>query len=78
MLGAKPMVNAFFRLRGLSAVTNAVIREVQPGKVFLEDGREFPFKFAIIIPPFLGADVVRNSKGIGNEKGSWTQGTWRS
>lgn len=69
MLGAKPMVNAFFKFRGLSAVTNAVINEVHPDRVVLEDGREYPFKFAIIIPQFLGADVVRNSPGVGNDKG---------
>lgn len=69
MWGAKPMLDAFFKLRGISSVTNAVIKEVKPNAVVLEDGQEFPFKLAIIIPPFLGQEVVRNSNGIGNEKG---------
>lgn len=69
MWGAKPMIEAFFKLRRIHAITNAVIKEVRPGEVVLEDGRIVPFKYAIIIPPFLGADVIRNSDGIGNEKG---------
>ena len=68
MRGGEPMIKAFFRFRHLDAVTDATIREVAKDKVILEDGRELPFRFAIIIPPFLGADVVRES-GLGNEKG---------
>jgi sulfide:quinone oxidoreductase len=69
MWGAKPMIDAFFKLRGIKSITNAVIQEVKPGEVVLKNGRRVPFKYGIIIPPFLGADAVRNSDGIGNEKG---------
>lgn len=69
MFGSRPMIEAFFKFRGISAITNAEIKEIQPNKILLKDGREVPFKFAIIIPPFVGQDVVRNSEGIGNEKG---------
>jgi sulfide:quinone oxidoreductase len=31
-------------------------------------GKSLPFKYAMIIPPFLGAEVVRTS-GLGNERG---------
>lgn len=69
MRGAKPLIEAFFKFRGIKAITNAVIKEVKPNEVVLEDGRTVPFKYAIIIPPFLGAEAIRNSPGIGNEKG---------
>lgn len=68
MRGGEPMIKAFFKYRKLSAITNAVIKEIKQDRVLLEDGREVPFKLAIIIPPFLGAQVVRDS-GLGNEKG---------
>lgn len=69
MFGSKPMIEAFFKFRGISSITNATIKEIQSNKILLQDGREVPFKFAIIIPPFLGQDVIRNSEGVGNEKG---------
>ncbi len=69
MWGAKPMIETFFKFRGINAITNAEIEEIQPSKIILKDGREVPFKLAVIIPQFLGQDVVRNSEGIGNDKG---------
>ncbi|MCX7997819.1 MAG: NAD(P)/FAD-dependent oxidoreductase, partial [Leptospiraceae bacterium] len=69
MFGSKPMIDAFFKFRGISSITNAAIKEIQSKKILLQDGREVPFKFAVIIPPFLGQDVIRNSDGLGNEKG---------
>ncbi|MCL6641748.1 MAG: NAD(P)/FAD-dependent oxidoreductase, partial [Candidatus Bipolaricaulota bacterium] len=43
--------------------------EIVPGEVHLLDGQILPFKFAMIIPPFLGVEAIRNSPGVGNEKG---------
>ncbi len=28
-----------------------------------------PFKYAIIIPPFTGVSAIRNSRGIGDDRG---------
>jgi hypothetical protein len=38
------------------------------GKVEEMGGKRLPFKYAMIIPPFLGVEAVRRS-GLGNEKG---------
>lgn len=66
---AENMTRAFFEKIDIKFITNATIAEVTPSVVRLGDGRELPYKYSAIIPPFLGADVVRNSPGIGNEKG---------
>lgn len=68
MRGGEPMIKAFFKFRHINAITDANIKEIQKEKIVLDDGREVPFKFAVLIPPFLGAQVIRDSN-LGNEKG---------
>ena len=49
----------FFRKEGIEPVTNAVVREIKRGEIALEDGRTFPFAYAMLAPSFLGVDAVR-------------------
>lgn len=44
---------------GIRVVTRGLVRQIDPGAVRLVDGRSLPFSFAMLIPPFLGADVIR-------------------
>lgn len=44
---------------GISVVTRGPVRQVSPGTIHLLDGRSLPFGFAMMIPPFLGVDVMR-------------------
>lgn len=66
---ARAMTEAFFRRLGITAVTSATIARVEPDAVHLGDGRALPFRFAMLIPRFLGVDAVRNSPGLGNAAG---------
>ncbi len=66
---AQAMTEAFFKRLGITAVTNATIARVEPDAVHLGDGRALPFRFAMLIPRFLGVDAVRNSPGLGNAAG---------
>jgi sulfide:quinone oxidoreductase len=66
---AQEMTEMFFKRLGITAVTNASIERVEPGVVHLGDGRELPFKFAMLIPRFLGVDAVRSSPSLGNAAG---------
>lgn len=50
-------------------LANTAIERVTPGEIHLAGGKTLPFKFALIMPSFRGADVVRNSPGVGNERG---------
>lgn len=63
------MVEWFFKKLKIDWVTNAAIKNVKPNEINLVDGRTIPFKFAIIIPPFKGVQAIRNSQGIGDERG---------
>ena len=58
----------FFRMTGVQTVFDVAVQEVLPGELRLTDGRTFPFRYAMVVPPFLGAEVVRAS-GVGNPRG---------
>jgi sulfide:quinone oxidoreductase len=84
MKHAQGMTEWFFRHVGIDWAVNAVMERVSPGEVHFRSGqftdakgsgqpidlagKSLPFKFGMIIPPFLGAEVVRTS-GLGNERG---------
>jgi sulfide:quinone oxidoreductase len=62
-------VERHFERLGIEAITNNVIREVGEGQMQLENGRTLPFAFSMIVPPFSGVDVVRQTDGLANEAG---------
>jgi sulfide:quinone oxidoreductase len=66
---AQQMTEYFFKKLGITGITNAHVEKVEPEAVFLKDGQQLPFKFAMIIPRFLGVDAVRNSPGLANAAG---------
>lgn len=55
------MITDFDRKRGIEPVVNASVDHVDADKIVLGDGRELPFKYSILIPPFLGVDAVAES-----------------
>jgi sulfide:quinone oxidoreductase len=58
-----------FADHGITPVTNAAIKEVQPGRLALMSGQEIPFRYAMFIPPFAGVDAVAGTPGLCNPKG---------
>lgn len=67
--GGEKMLEFLFKKLGVEFVGGAAIQEIVPGEVRLADGRALPYKYAMIMPPFLGADLVRRSNGLGDSKG---------
>lgn len=63
------MVEWFFKKLDINWITNAWIEKVTQNEIYLKDGKTIPFKFAIIIPPFKGVQAVRDSVGLGDERG---------
>jgi sulfide:quinone oxidoreductase len=63
------MVEWFFKKLKIDWITTASIKNVVPNQINLTDGRKIPYEFAIIIPPFKGIQAIRNSPGIGDERG---------
>lgn len=66
--GGETMLKAFLKLQGIRYRTDAAITEVLPDGVRLSSGEVLPSKWSMLVPPFRGAKVVRES-GLGDEKG---------
>lgn len=62
-------VGAFLEHLGIEGIANSAIKEVRDGEIELESGRELPFRFAMVVPPFTGVDAVRGSADLANEAG---------
>lgn len=67
--GGEKMLNMFLDKLEIEAIVNVAMEEVVPDELRLADGRTLPFKYAMIVPPFLGAEVVMQSEGLGDDKG---------
>ncbi len=63
------MLELFFKLLKVDPIVNVALARVTPGEIHLQDGRTVPFKYAIVIPPFKGVAAIRNSPGLGDERG---------
>lgn len=50
-------------------ITNAEIQQVSASHVILKDGRQFPFRYSMILPNFQGADFIRRQSGLGEASG---------
>ena len=66
---ASRQIHTFFRRFGIRGIPNVAIEEVSPDAIRLSNGVTLSYKYAVVIPPFLGVEAVRNSPGIGNEAG---------
>jgi hypothetical protein len=66
--GGEKLLGMFFKRQKIDGIFDVAMQEVAPGEVRLADGRALPFKYAMVVPPFAGAEVVKAS-GLGNPKG---------
>ena len=66
--GGETLLGMFFRRQKIEPIFDVAMEEVAPGELRLADGRTLPFKYAMVVPPFVGAEVVHAS-GLGNAKG---------
>jgi sulfide:quinone oxidoreductase len=66
--GGEKLLGMFFRRQKIDAVWDVGMEEIVPGELRLTDGRKLPFRYAMVVPPFIGADVVKAS-GLGNTRG---------
>jgi sulfide:quinone oxidoreductase len=63
------MLELFYKFLKIEPIISVATEKVTPGEIHLQDGRRIPFKYAIVIPPFKGIEAIRNSPGLGNERG---------
>src|SRR6266545_594207 len=62
-------VTKFFDRLGIEGLPNSSIKTVRDGEIELESGRVLPFAYAMIVPPFMGVDAVREAEGLANPMG---------
>lgn len=68
LTGGERMLKLFLDHLDIEAIPNMALEAVDERAVRLADGRVLESRFSMVVPPFLGADVVRDS-GLGNAKG---------
>jgi NADH dehydrogenase FAD-containing subunit len=66
--GGEKLLGMFFRRQKIDGIFDVAMEEIVPGEMRLADGRTLPFKYAMVVPPFIGAEMVKAS-GLGNAKG---------
>lgn len=67
--GGETMLKAFLKWQGIDYRANAAIREVTEDAVILDSGERLPATWKMLVPPFKGAKVIRESPGLGDDKG---------
>jgi sulfide:quinone oxidoreductase len=63
------LLGMFLKKEKIEAITNVSITAVENGTVLLADDRKIDFSYAVIIPPFVGQDVVKKCASISDENG---------
>ncbi len=66
--GGDKLLGMFLKRQKIHGIFDVAIDEIAPGQMRLSDGRKLPFRYAMVVPPFIGAEVVQAS-GLGNPKG---------
>lgn len=61
MTGAESMLKRFFHMLDIGLRTEAAVKEVTSTEVILKGGEAIPSVFTMVMPPFVGVDVVKNS-----------------
>lgn len=69
MPGGESMLKMFMKLYNIEWITDASIDKIEEDKIILKDGTELPYKMAMLMPPFEGAEVMKNTPELVDEKG---------
>lgn len=69
MANSGKLVTELMKERNIDWVENAAIADIQSDHVKLADGREFPFKYSMFLPPFRGAQFLKDVPGLTDDKG---------
>jgi sulfide:quinone oxidoreductase len=63
------LLGAFLKKEGIESRINVGIDHIDQGSIVLSGGEELPFAFAMVIPPFLGQDFLKDVDGLADDKG---------
>ncbi len=63
------LLSMFLKKERITAVMNTAMDRVEEHRLVLADGRGIEFAYAMIVPPFVGQDVIKAAAEIADEKG---------
>ena len=63
------LLSMFLRKEKITAVMDTAMDRVDDGRLVLADGQNIDFSYAMIVPPFLGQDFLRDTPGLADAKG---------
>ncbi len=73
------LLGLFMKKEHIHAHTNVALDHVASDALTLADGTEIPFAYAMVVPPFVGQEVVRRVESISDDKGYVpVRGTYQS
>jgi sulfide:quinone oxidoreductase len=64
MPGAEPLMGMFAGMQGIHVETGQAMSEIRPDAIVLADGRELPYRFAMVLPPFRGQDFLAKTPDL--------------
>ena len=63
------LLSMFLKKERINAVLSTGMDHVDDGRLVLADGKTIDFSYAMIVPPFIGQEVIRAATEIADEKG---------
>jgi len=63
------LLSMFLKKERITAVISTAMDHVDDGRLVLADGKTIDFSYAMIVPPFIGQEVIRAATDIADEKG---------
>ena len=66
---AQKLTEELMAKRGIKAISKAQITQIDSQNITLADGRQFPFKYSMILPSFRGSKFLQEVPGLTNEQG---------
>jgi len=67
--GGEKLLNMFLKKEGITARTGVAFEEVTGDRIKLTDGTDVPFRYAMVVPPFAGQELIRATPGLSDDKG---------
>lgn len=69
MPGGEKMLKMFMKMYHIEWIVDASIDRLEDDKIILKSGEELPYKMAMLMPPFEGAEVMQASPALVDAKG---------
>src|SRR6516162_5958604 len=63
------LLSMFLKKEHITAVLNTGMDRVEEGRLVLADGKNIDFSYAMVVPPFIGQEVIHSAGPIADDKG---------